>query len=426
MSSEPQHVAASMLRTPPEDESLLARVEDLQLYFDTNRGVVKALDGVNFDIYEGEILALVGETGCGKSITARSFLQLVPSPPGRYPSGRILLRSEESCGDCSGSGCGACHETGRRFDDMLAVPKSRMSRIRGKRIAMIFQDPKTALNPSIVVKEQVAESILAHRSGEVLLEAGVDPTRLNPIVREFVRNEADTDRSFVKSLLASVPPLRKHKRAIRSVIDDRVVDVLRKTQIPSPHEAANSYPHELSGGQQQRVMIAMALVAKPDLLIADEATTALDVTTQARILELIRDIQTENNTSLLYITHDLDLVSDIADRIAVMYAGSIAEIGDVDQVYATPLHPYTEGLIGSIPSEARLGKRLREIDGSIPDLTDPPEGCRFCTRCPEVMDHCCDEDPPVVEERPGQLVACHLYPSGTPRADRAVEEAAEE
>lgn len=426
MSSEPQHVAASMLRTPPEDESLLARVEDLQLYFDTNRGVVKALDGVNFDIYEGEILALVGETGCGKSITARSFLQLVPSPPGRYPSGRILLRSEESCGDCSGSGCGACHETGRRFDDMLAVPKSRMSRIRGKRIAMIFQDPKTALNPSIVVKEQVAESILAHRSGEVLLEAGVDPTRLNPIVREFVRNEADTDRSFVKSLLASVPPLRKHKQAIRSVIDERVVDVLRKTQIPSPHEAANSYPHELSGGQQQRVMIAMALVAKPDLLIADEATTALDVTTQARILELIRDIQTENNTSLLYITHDLDLVSDIADRIAVMYAGSIAEIGDVDQVYATPLHPYTEGLIGSIPSEARLGKRLREIDGSIPDLTDPPEGCRFCTRCPEVMDHCCDEDPPVVEERPGQLVACHLYPSGTPRADRAVEEAAEE
>lgn len=410
MSIQGGQIVGSMLRPPPEDEQLLARVEDLQLHFDTKRGVVKALDGVDFDIYEGEILALVGETGCGKSITARSFMQLVPTPPGRYPAGRILMRDVMECRRCGGAGCEECFDTGRAFQNLLDVPKNEMSDVRGKRIAMIFQDPKTALNPSLKVRGQVAESILAHQSEDVLAEAGIDTRRVNPLVREFVRNETDTDRSFLKSLVASVPPLRRHKRAVRRVIRERVIDVLRQTQLPSPREVADSYPHELSGGQQQRVMIAMALVAKPDLLIADEATTALDVTTQARILELIRDLQDEYNTSLLYITHDLELVSEIADRVAVMYAGSIAELGTVDQVYNSPLHPYTRGLIGSIPSEARLGRKLQEIKGSIPDLTNPPEGCRFCTRCPEVMDHCCDEDPPVVEERPGRFVACHLYP----------------
>ena len=406
-----QRVDGTLLGEPPDDRSLLARVEDLSLHFDTRRGVVEALDGVNFDIYEGEILALVGETGCGKTITARSFMQLVPTPPGRYPSGRVLVRSEQPCEECSGAGCGACYRTGRAFENMLDVPKRLMSRYRGKRIALIFQDPKTALNPSLRVKEQVAESILAHQSEEVLAEAGVDVDRFNPVLREVLRNEIDTDRSVVKSVIAAIPPLRKHKRAIRSVIRERVIDVLRQTQIPNPREVIDDYPHELSGGQQQRVMIAMALVAKPDLLIADEATTALDVTTQARILELIRDLQTEYNTSLLYITHDLNLVSEIADRVAVMYAGSIAELGPVEAVYNEPLHPYTRGLIGSIPSEDRLGQRLQEIHGSIPDLTDPPEGCRFCTRCPEVMDHCCDEDPPVVEEETDHVVVCHLYPS---------------
>ena len=400
-----------MLRPPPEDERLLARVEDLQLHFDTNRGVVKALDGVDFDIYEGEILALVGETGCGKSITARSFMKLVPTPPGRYPGGRILMRGQMECPSCGGSGCEECFDTGHRFENLLDVPQKKMSEIRGKRIAMIFQDPKTALNPSLRVRGQVAESILAHQSDEVLAEAGVDVASVNPIVREFIRNEIGTNRSFIKSLFASVPPLRKHKRAIRRVIRERVIDVLRQTQLPSPQEVAGSYPHELSGGQQQRVMIAMALVARPDLLIADEATTALDVTTQARILELIRDLQDEYNTSLLYITHDLDLVSTIADRVAVMYAGNMAEVGDVDRLFDNPHHPYTRGLLDSIPSDDRVGTRLEGIGGSIPDLTDPPVGCRFATRCPEVMDHCSTEDPPVVEERPGQFVACHLYPS---------------
>ena len=409
MSTETDAVAAtgvSQADAPP----LLAYVDDLSLYFDTKRGVVKALDGVSFELYQGEILALVGETGCGKTITARSFMQLVPTPPGRYPSGRVMMRSTRDCEECGGAGCPACHDTGLAFEDLLAKRQRDMKEYRGKRIAMIFQDPKTALNPALTIKEQVAESILVHQADDVLAEAGVDLESMDEVSQFLLRNETSTERSLVRSLLASVPPLRKHAKAIRGVIRERVIDVLRQTQIPNPREVVDDYPHELSGGQQQRVMIAMALVAKPDLLIADEATTALDVTTQARILELIKELQEEIDMSLLYITHDLNLVSEFVDRVAVMYAGSIAEVGSVAQVYEDPKHPYTIGLINSIPSEARLGMRLQGIPGSIPDLTNPPEGCRFCTRCPDVLDHCCDVDPEVVEVGDDRYVACHLYP----------------
>ena len=390
-------------------QSLLARVDDLHLYFDTNRGTVKALDGVSFDIHEGETLALVGETGCGKSITARSFMKLVPTPPGRYPSGEVLFRSEEDCPSCGGAGCSDCHGEGKSFDDLLGYSDDQMQQLRGKRIAMVFQDPDTALNPSIRILDQVAEAILSHHGHEVLEAAGVDPDEFDSASYRLLASQCSNERSLLKHLLTEVPPLRKHKRAIETEIRERVIEILNDTNIPNPSEVVGKYPHELSGGMKQRVMIAIALVSKPDLLVCDEPTTALDVTIQARVLDLMDDLKEKYNTSLLYITHDLTLVEDIADRVAVMYAGSIAEIGSVDQVYGDAKHPYTWGLLDSIPSPEKEGN-LTGIEGSIPDLTNPPVGCRFCTRCPEEMEHCSTEDPPVVEAERGHQVACHLYP----------------
>ena len=395
--------------TESDADRLLARVEDLRLHFDTDRGVVKALDGVDFDLFRGEIFALVGETGCGKSITARSFMQLVPTPPGRYPSGRVLMRSEGDCAECGGAGCEACGSTGYGMEDLLSITTKEMEQMRGDRIAMIFQDPEATLNPSLTIRSHLAEAILAHQGRSVMREAGVDVDNLDPLSGALARDRATAERSTILSWIGSVPPFRKHKQAIDRVVRERSLELLGQTQVPQPKDVLTDYPHELSGGQLQRVMIAMALAAEPDLLIADEATTALDVTTQARILELIGDLQDQYDTGILYITHDLELVRDIADRVGVMYAGSMAEIGDVEQVYNNPLHPYTRGLIKSIPSEARVGKRLEGIDGSIPDLTNPPEGCRFCTRCPDVMDHCSEQSPEILEEEDGHTVACHLY-----------------
>lgn len=390
---------------------LLTRVNDLMLHFDTKSGTVKALDGVSFDIFEQETVALVGETGCGKSVTARSFTQLVPTPPGRYPKGEIWLRSDRECTECDGMGCELCHHTGNEFEDLLSMNAEAMHGIRSDRIAMVFQDPEEALNPSLTIKQQIAESVLVHHGQEILREAGVSTENVNPLVKRILSTYASPSLARIQTVLASIPPLRTYKGKIDTIVHERVIDILGKTQIPNPEEIVSNYPHELSGGQQQRVMIAMALVAEPDLLIADEPTTALDVTIQTRILKLMEDLQDTFNTSVLYITHDLSLVEDIADRVVVMYAGSVAEMGDVDQIYDDALHPYTWGLLESIPTAAKLGQELTGIDGSIPDMTNPPVGCRFCTRCPEEMEQCSDIDPELIEEDPGHSVACHLYPA---------------
>ena len=409
-------------RVDADGRDVLARVEDLHLYFDTKRGVVKALDGVSFELREGEILSLVGETGCGKTITGRSFMQLVPTPPGRYPEGEVTVRSEEECGPCGGAGCAACHGTGYRFDDVLSMSKKQMRRLRGNRISMIFQDPRTTLNPSLTIGNHVAESILAHQGERILEAAGVDADSMDGLSGTLLRRQASTERTWLENLVCELPPLRRHAKAIEREVREQSVEVLKDTQIPNPREVLNDYPHELSGGQQQRVMIAMALVSRPDLLIADEATTALDVTTQARILELLKDLQEKYGTSILYITHDLTLVRRIADRVAVMYAGNIAELGSVERVYENPQHPYTRGLLRSIPTPDSVNEQLRGIEGTIPDLTNPPAGCRFCTRCPEVMDHCESQDPPTVETEPGHEVTCHLF--GDEASTGLTEEAA--
>lgn len=393
-----------------QDGALLARVEDLHLQFDTKRGVVKALDGVSFDVYEGEVISLVGETGCGKTITARSFMQLVPTPPGHYPEGRIMFRTETRCDVCEGDGCQTCYDTGARFENLLEKSQEEMQHLRGNRISMVFQDPQTALNPSLTIRTQLAEAILAHQGEAVLRDAGVDVDALDPFSEVIIRKRASATRSVFQRLLSEVPPLRKHSKAIAEEVRQRSIEILHETQLPNARDVLDDYPHELSGGQQQRVMIAIALVSKPDLLIADEATTALDVTTQARIIDLLRDLQSEYNTGILYITHDLTLVEQLSDRIAVMYAGQIAELGDVETVYEDPHHPYTVGLFESIPQEATVGNRLQGITGTIPDLTNPPSGCRFCTRCPEELEHCSSERPEMVQVEADHEVACHLYP----------------
>jgi len=379
---------------PPDGKTsaLVASVQDLKVHFETKAGRVHAVDGVSFDIVDGEILGLVGETGCGKSVTARSFLRLIPTPPGIYAGGRIQFWDKEA------------RQVGGAPIDLLQAPTSEMLDIRGNRIAMIFQDPGKALNPALPIREQVAEVFYQHRTEELLEGWNGKP----PLA---IRRAAGERARLLERVAFKVPPLRSHARRLRRRVDELVGDALAETQIPNPRKIMASYPHELSGGMKQRVMIAQALSCNPDLLIADEPTTALDVTIQARILELIRDLQHRHQTSVLYISHDLSLVRRICDRIAVMYAGRIAEIGETHEVFHEPLHPYTRGLLAAVPSFAHTRGELAAIEGTVPELIDPPDACRFHTRCAFATDLCSRVDP-VLDARPGMRpVACHAYSS---------------
>lgn len=372
--------------------AVVASVQDLRVHFDTKAGVLHAVDGVSFDISDGEILGLVGETGCGKSVTARSFLRLIPTPPGTYAGGRIDFWTKEA------------RQHGDPPIDLLQVPSSDLLDIRGNRIAMIFQDPGKALNPALSIREQLAEVFYQHRSEELLDGWNGRPPRA-------IRRAAGQRSGKLEWLAFKVPPLRSHSRRLRRRVDELVGDALAETQIPNPRKVMASYPHELSGGMKQRAMIAQALACNPDLLIADEPTTALDVTIQARILELIRELQLQHKTSVLYISHDLSLVRRICDRIAVMYAGRIAEIGKTQDVFHDPLHPYTRGLLAAIPSLVHERGQLVEIEGTVPELIEPQPSCRFHTRCPYAKDICGRVDP-VLAARPGMRpVACHAYTS---------------
>jgi oligopeptide/dipeptide ABC transporter ATP-binding protein len=313
------------------------RVDGLVTSFPADGGRLRAVDGVGFAIAPREVLALVGESGCGKSVTALSILRLVPRP-GRIEAGRIEL-------------------AGR---DVLSLPVPEMRRLRGREAAMIFQEPMTSLNPVQTVGDQVVEAIRLHESVS--------------------------------------------RRAARA----RVVELFESVRIPDPVDRLDAHPHQLSGGLKQRVMIAMALALHPRLLIADEPTTALDVTIQAQILELLRELQREFETAILLITHDVGVVNELADRIAVMYAGQIVEAGTREQVLAQARHPYTQGLLRSIPSLARRGERLAEIPGVVPSPDAWPVGCRFSTRCPLVVDVCRERLPELVGLHDGRRARCHV------------------
>jgi peptide/nickel transport system ATP-binding protein len=301
-------------------------------------GVVHAVSGIDLDLAEGETLALVGESGCGKSVTASSILRLVP-PPGEIAAEQILFEGR----------------------DLLKLDEEEMRHIRGNRISMVFQEPMTSLNPVFRIGDQIAEGLILHRG----------------LSRKGAREEA-------ARLLAEVG-------------------------IPSPAERLNDYPHQLSGGMRQRVMIAMALSCRPRLLIADEPTTALDVTIQAQILELIDRLREENRMALLLITHDLGVVAERADRTMVMYAGRILEEGPTERLLENPLHPYTEGLLSSLPQRSEPGRPLRTIPGYVPGLLETLPGCGFCDRCPDKRWECDRETPQLKEIEPGHRVRCWKY-----------------
>jgi len=415
--------------TPKLAPAPVASVIDLQVHFRSKAGVVHAVDGVSFDIADGETLGLVGETGCGKSVTARSFLRLVPMPPGIQAGGSILFRphrgceacfgngcdvchqsgrAPDVCGDCAGSGCDACAGTGHLTVDLLEVAEQDLRNIRGNRIAMIFQDPGKALNPAMSIRDQLAEVFYAHRSAELLAAAGLDGGGDGP-VGTLMRRKAGLRSSRLEDVLLTLPPLRARRNRLRVAADNRIAEALAETQIPNPRKVMDRYPHELSGGMRQRVMIAQALACDPDLLIADEPTTALDVTVQARILELIRELQQRHRTSVLYISHDLSLVRRVCDRVAVMYAGRIVEVAPAAEIFNEPSHPYTRGLLAAIPAASHERGRLVAIAGTVPELIDPPPACRFAGRCPFEAEACQLHDPDPEAIGVGHEVACFIH-----------------
>jgi len=321
----------------------LLEVHDLQTQLATPSGSVRVVDGVSFAVHTGEVLGLVGESGSGKTLTALSIMRLVPNPPARIVGGRILF------GDV----------------DLLALPEGALRHVRGRAIAMVFQEPMTSLNPVLTIGEQIAEVV------------------------------------------------RVHEGSGRAAARNRAVEMLRRVRIPDPERRAREYPHQLSGGMRQRAMLAMALAGRPRLLIADEPTTALDVTVQAQIVELLRDLQAELELAILWITHDLVLLSGFASRLLVMYAGRIVEEGPAGEVLHAPRHPYTEALLRAMPQGNGAGRApLETIPGAVPEPGALPPGCAFAPRCSRVMERCHAGPPPPLPAGPGRRSRCYLLEAG--------------
>jgi peptide/nickel transport system ATP-binding protein len=506
--------------TPTDNTAGGARVvldvRDLKTYFYTYDGVVKALDGVSFKIRQGETLGLVGETGCGKSVTAFSITRLIPDPPGRIMSGKVLFRGanllwglekEARYKPVPRSNRVKVTRSFRR----IKANSERMSAVRGRGISMIFQEPTQAMNPIFSISDQISEALLLHRGSEIFngllnatpddpavqvalqnlidvarqgviantreaaaavgraanlpslgtqafyivraagpavadclpdLQRALERVRLSRLQRSYIRQQvrltelkSEQDDVFMSEMRAGHVErgprrsIRRRRnatrlrgfylglwgirgRARRPVKQETLwatVGLLEGVQIANPVQVARGYPHELSGGMLQRVMIAMALSAEPDILIADEPTTALDVTIQAQILELMRELKERVGTAIVLITHDLAVVAEVADRVCVMYAGQIVESAPVRDLFRHPLHPYAQGLLASIPRMDQPDRKLESIPGSVPNLITPPSGCRFHPRCPYAMPICKEERPPLTLEGERHTVACYLY-----------------
>lgn len=316
----------------------LLQVKNLATHFHTEEGIVKSVQDVSFEVNAGQVLGVVGESGCGKSVTSMSILRLIQQPQGKIVNGQILFDGQ----------------------DLLSLTEEQMRKIRGNKISLISQDPMTSLNPVLTIGEQIMEAIMLHQG----------------------KNRKDAH--------------------------DKAIEMLRLVGIPSPEQRVDQYPHEFSGGMRQRAIIAMALSCEPQLLIADEPTTALDVTIQAQILDLMRDIKTKRNAAIVLITHDLGVVAEMCDKVAVMYAGKVVEYTDVYSLFKNPQHPYTIGLLNSIPKIEVKQERLEPIDGQPPNLVNLPRGCSFAARCKEVQAVCHTKDPELINVQPGHQVRCLL------------------
>lgn len=322
------------------NSEIILQVKNLHTYFNTDAGVVKAVNGVSYDLKKGQILGVVGESGSGKSVTSLSIMKLIPTPPGQIVEGEVLLDGK----------------------NLLEMGDKELREIRGDKIAMIFQDPMTSLNPFLRISTQLMETIILHQQ----------------LSREEARKKA--------------------------------VEMLKLVGIPSPDKRIDNYPHQFSGGMRQRVMIAMALSCNPEVLIADEPTTALDVTIQAQILDLIKDLSKRLNTAVIMITHDLGVVAGMCDTVNVMYAGKVVEKGSNDELFNDPKHPYTEGLIRSVPRlDIATNQKLYSIDGQPPNVIDLPECCPFHPRCDKALDKCKNSYPPEIEFGENRMVRCWLY-----------------
>ncbi len=506
------------LKTTRYDEAYL-RVENLVTRFFTSKGIVKALDGVSFSVKKGEIFGLVGESGCGKSVTATSILDLIPDPPGRIISGSIYIDNYNIIGDLDRlAKITVKSETDVRVKRNKKLIKRHnfvISKIRGKKIAMIFQEPSLALNPVISIGKQISENILLHNRVEIansiirresltekdvedfykdikatkgdvrpyinkwtrlyavpvaedeivnILRSGADESMtlreltqavfekkrgndltLISTMRDYYKREeelfsltlnlleaeANNDMNKIALLEEQISNLRynlkkefsgfiwnkrfrksKYEQVFEEEARRRGIELLTLVNIAEPSRVYDSYPHELSGGMQQRAMIAMAIASNPTMLIADEPTTALDVTTQAQILDLIRDLNKVTGTSVLFITHDLAVIAEMCQRLGVMYAGNLVEEGPASELFNNPLHPYTTGLLSSIPRSDVKSKseiKLESIPGSVPNLIAPPSGCRFHPRCKFKMDICSEQKPALVSVEKDHKVACFLY-----------------
>jgi len=382
--------------------SKLIELVDIVTNFYTYEGTVKALNKVSLTIHHGSSFGLVGESGCGKSVTARSMMRIVQEP-GRIESGNVLLYLDE-------------HDE-KKMIDLMQQSENFMVDLRGNKISMIFQEPNAALNPIMSVGEQVAESFLFHQKQELCKEVLKDlnspdcktiyPLKklLQPIYRAA---EKDPD-SFGLKLMSKIPVLKWWRRWMKREALKHSVEIISKLGIPNPDEAVKLYPHNLSGGMKQRIVIAIALACNPVLLIADEATSNLDVTIQAQILELLRELKQKEISSVLLITHDLGVVAETCDRVGVMYAGNLCEAADVKDLFNHPRHPYTRALLDSVPKLSQEGE-LHSIEGNVPNLVTPPPGCRFHPRCPYRKGICSVELPELRKVGKNHQVACHVLP----------------
>jgi peptide/nickel transport system ATP-binding protein len=368
---------------------------------------VRAISDLYLDIYQGETLGLVGETGCGKTMAALSILRLI-MPPGKIESGQINF-----------------YDNGGGSVDLLAITEGEIRAIRGSQISMVFQEPGDALNPVYTIGDQITEVILLHRKQELASKALItldkllteDDSALSRFVkplrkvqRQLYERMDNNPHALLPRFVERIPIIRRLLWRLDNEAIKITISLLKEVEIADPYRVIKQHPHQLSGGMKQRAVIAMALACCTRLLIADEPTTALDVTIQAQILELLKKLKNEIQTSILYITHDLAVAAEICDRVGVMYSGSICEIADVEEIYKNPLHPYTKALMAAVP---KPGEKLFAITGFVPDPLSLPRGCRFHPRCKDAKDICKEKEPTLVEITSGHFVTCHLYDGET-------------